>query len=88
MATTLDEFEFKGLGSSGGSHYDQFLDGQIWKLTSADSPTNASLRSMQTTLAGQAKRRNLRIRTQVLRDKNGEEKFLVVQMQGEREEDK
>lgn len=85
MAEVLDEFNFGRLRSSGGSSYDQFLDGQIWKLTPEDSPTGtASVRSMQSSIAAVARRKNLELNTNIIME--GKKAFLVVQATEKEEE--
>lgn len=85
MAQTLEEFNFGRLRSSGGSHYDQFMDGQIWKLTEDDSPSGtASLRSMQSNMSAVARSRDLRLRSNIVVE--GKKEFLVIQAYNEEEE--
>lgn len=67
MAEVLEEFNFGSLRSSKRNHYEQFLDGQIWKLTSEDSASGtAALRSMQSTIANVAKNRNMKIQSNIV----------------------
>lgn len=85
MAEVLDEFNFGRMRSSGGSSYDQFLDGQIWKLTSEDSPTGtADIRSMQSSIAAVARRKNLDLKTNIITE--GKKAFLVIQATPKEEE--
>lgn len=85
MAEQLKEFNFGRLRARGGSWSDKYLaiaegqsEGEIWKLSSEDSPSGtASMRSMQTNIANMAKRRGLKVRTNVIVE-DGDE-YLIIQ---------
>ena len=74
MAEQLEEFNFGRMRGRGRGSYDIYLEieegeteGPIWKLSSEDSPSGtADIRSMQTSIAGVALRKGLKIRTNVI----------------------
>lgn len=85
MAEQLKDFNFGRLRARGGSWADEYLtledgetEGNIWKLSSEDSPSGvANIRSMQTNLANTAKRKGLKIRTNVITEEEQDEEGLT-----------
>jgi len=67
MAEVLSEFDDFGNGRRGSSHYDRYLDGQIWKLMAEDIG-GAQLRGVQVTLTQRAKKLGLKARTRIVGD--------------------
>lgn len=86
MAETIPDFNFGSMRHGGGSDYDRFLDGQIWKLTPEDSPSGtANIKSMQTAIANRAKKTNKHFRSNLVTERKIENKktkakqYLIVQ---------
>jgi len=80
MAETLKEFNFGRLRSR-GSDYTAYMDGQIWMLTSEDSPSGtAALTSMQTRLANIAREMGLNFRSNIATNPDDpDQEVLVIQ---------
>lgn len=66
MAKVLPDFDFGRLKHGRGGAYDEFLDGQTWELTLEDAPSTTNIRVMQTAIAGAARRKGLKVQTQVV----------------------
>tara|TARA_B100000131_G_scaffold280562_1_gene286579 strand:+ start:335 stop:562 length:228 start_codon:yes stop_codon:yes gene_type:complete len=72
MAEVLDNHVFGKTRNEEGYPYDQWLDGQIWKLT-RDIDFSCKVQSMRINLCNAARARKIKIRTSLGSD------YLIVQ---------
>ena len=78
MAEILEDHEFGKVGRSDGYPYDEWFDGQVWKLVrGTDYECTSS--SMRTSAQQVGKTRNKNVRTNMIMDGKG----IVVQAKGE-----
>ena len=62
MAQVLESYDFKRVGRQPQYPYDQWFDGQIWKI-SKGIDFNCTIESMRVSLFNTAKKRGIKIRT-------------------------
>jgi hypothetical protein len=65
MAEILDSFKFEGVGQPSHYRYDEWFDGQIWKLEQGVD-FNCQPSSLRQTFYSAARRKGLTIRASVL----------------------
>jgi len=62
MAEVLDNYEFRKAGRNGVYPYEEWFDGQVWKLYQGVD-FDCSITSMRVNLYNAAKRKGIKIRT-------------------------